>query len=259
MIDRELGRGGMGVVYLADDKALDRKVAIKLMRPEITGDLGELDVIMSEARLVAALKHPNIVEIYHVFTEGGQVHLVFEFVSGKTLDQRLKDETALKLSEAADTLRQLAEGLDYAHSKKIIHRDLKPSNIMYAPDGTVKLMDFGLAHRARVTVAQQTRAEAWGTPPYMAPEQEVGTVSKESDLYALGAMLYEMLTGESVFTGPNFLVQKREMIYEPPSKAKPGLPPALDGMIRKALQPEPADRFHSAKELYQAFTAAIEA
>ena len=255
-VEREIGRGGMGLVYEATDLTLQRKVAIKRMRQELVESKKELDMFLSEARLVASLKHPNLVEILSIFREGGELYLVFEFVAGKALHAYLEDGRRLAHKQAAGVLRPVAAALDYAHSKKVIHRDLKPSNIMITFEGLVKVMDFGIAHQAKKTVAKLTRADAWGTPPYMAPEQELGTVSRESDLYSMGVCYYEMLTGELPFQGPNFLAQKREMVYEPPSQKVAGLPKGVDEIVLRALQAEPKDRFHNGAEFIRAVDAA---
>jgi tRNA A-37 threonylcarbamoyl transferase component Bud32 len=247
-ITKELGKGGMGEVFEAKDLTLARPVAIKRMREEIVSSKKELDMFLSEARLVASLKHLNLVEIYSIFREGGQLYLVFELVTGKSLYDLMEDGEPLPYETVKNVVRQAAEGLDYAHSQKVIHRDLKPSNIMITPDDIVKIMDFGLAHQAKKTVAKLTKADAWGTPPYMAPEQELGTVSRESDLYSLAVLYYEMVTGEIPFQGPNFLAQKREKVYKPPSEVVSGVPARVDKIVSKALEPVAADRYHSAKE-----------
>lgn len=255
-IERELGRGGMGVVYEATDTALNRKVAVKQLRAELRQDPKEFELFLVEARLVAALKHPNIVEIHSVVDAGGEVCLVFEFVAGNPLNAVLQRARRLDLPVARGLLAQIGAALDYAHGQKIIHRDLKPANVMVTAEGGVKVMDFGLAHQAQQTVARQTRAESWGTPPYMAPEQELGAVSRESDLYSLAVLFYEALTGKLPFPGPNYLAQKRELAFVPVSRAASGLPPALDGVFARALHPDPARRFHSAAELAAAAAVA---
>ncbi|MFA5139816.1 MAG: serine/threonine-protein kinase [Elusimicrobiota bacterium] len=248
-LDKVIGKGGMGVVYLAQDLTLDRKVAIKRMREEVSDNERELANFVSEARLVASLKHPGIVEIYSIIKEQGRLYLVFEFVEGNTLDSALHVCKRLTLAQARSVLRQIASALDYAHSRKIIHRDLKPSNIMLTPAGTARVMDFGVAYQAKKAVAALTRAEVWGTPPYMAPEQELGSVTNEADLFSLAACFYEMLTGKVPFPGPNYLAQKREMRFIDPSKLIPALPVGLDTIMRRALAPDPRQRFHSGAEL----------
>ena len=251
-VERELGRGGMGVVYEALDLSLRRKVAVKKLREDLHERVAELESLLAEARMVASLKHANIVEIHSIFKENGRIFLVFEYVSGRSLAEVLDQHGLLSLKQAKSVLRQIGSALDYAHGNRVIHRDLKPANIMVTGEGVVKVMDFGIAHKSKVTVAKLTQQEAWGTPPYMAPEQEMGHVSKESDIFALGAVLYEMLTGKMPFEGPNFLAQKQAMDYVKPKAARGDLPAAIDEVLGKALVPDPAVRYHSAAELIAA-------
>jgi serine/threonine-protein kinase len=216
-------------------------------------------MFMSEARLVAALKHANIVEIYAILREGGQVYLIFEYVHGKQLAAYLAQKSRLPLRAVKSVVRQVGSALDYAHSCKVIHRDLKPSNILVTPEGTTKVMDFGIAHQASVTAAKQTRTQSWGTPPYMAPEQELGSVSRESDLFSLGVCFYEMVTGRLPYRGPNFLAQKQGMLFEPVTRLAPGLGPKADEIARRALAADPARRFHSGAEFCAAVSQLPEA
>jgi tRNA A-37 threonylcarbamoyl transferase component Bud32/cbb3-type cytochrome oxidase subunit 3 len=254
-IDGELGRGAMGVVFEATDLTLNRKVAIKQMREELRASNKDLQQFLGEARTVASFKHPNIVDIHTVFQENDEVYLVFEFVSGKSLAETIEKGGKLDWTRALELLGQIGAALDYAHVRKVIHRDLKPDNIMLTPTGEAKVMDFGIAHRVSKTVAKQTKASSWGTPPYMAPEQELGTVSRESDLYALAVCMYEMVTGEMPFNGPNFLAQKTGMHFAPASSLNPDLPQGFDELLKKALAPEAPARFHSAAELQAALAA----
>jgi len=252
-VERELGRGGMGVVYEAVDLTLKRKVAVKRMHEAMAGSGKESEMFLSEARLVAALKHANIVEIYAIVREGGEVYLVFEYVHGKQLAAYLAQKSRLPLRAVKSVVKQVGSALDYAHSCKVIHRDLKPANILVTPEGATKVMDFGIAHQASLTVGKLTRAQSWGTPPYMAPEQELGSVLRESDLYSLGVCFYEMVAGRLPFRGPNFLAQKQGMLFEPVTRLAPGLGSMADEIVRRALQADPKGRFHSGAE----FSAAV--
>jgi len=253
-VSGELGRGGMGVVYEATDETLQRRVAIKqLQRGEHTTS-EDLERLLQEARLVARLKHPHLAEIYNVIKED-DLFLVFEFVDGQPLDKILSLNGKLPAAASRKLVADVASALDYAHSQKIIHRDLKPSNIMVTKAGSAKVMDFGIAHQSQAATAL-TRTGASGTPPYMAPEQAMGSVSKASDLYALGVMTYEMLTGVRPFAGPDFLEQKLRCVYAPASQRDPALPRGLDAFFATALDPDPTKRPASADEFLQALNRA---
>ncbi|MEQ1917773.1 MAG: serine/threonine-protein kinase, partial [Elusimicrobiota bacterium] len=257
---KEIGLGGMGVVYEALDRSLERRVAVKKMRDEIRIDPHERRRFVNEAKLVAQLHHPNIVDIYAIIEEGAEVYLVFEFVSGRTLSDQIKADGPMSLEAARGVLHAVSEAVEHAHAVQIVHRDLKPSNIMITEDGRIKVMDFGIARQAKDAVTKMSMTNTVvGTPPYMAPEQEQGTVRRESDVYALGVCLYEMLTGHLPFTGGGaaMLLNKLNGKHIPPSQRNPALPASLDEVIATALTPDPDKRYHTPTELVAALDAVI--
>jgi tetratricopeptide (TPR) repeat protein/tRNA A-37 threonylcarbamoyl transferase component Bud32 len=256
-IRKELGRGGMGVVYEAFDTSLSRKVAIKEMRSEIAQSARDKERFLAEARTVAKFQHPNIVSIFAILEDAGRTFLVFEHVQGGGLDGILDQRRKLGPDAAVPLLHSIAAALDYSHSRKVIHRDLKPSNIMITDEGVVKVMDFGIAHEAKQTVSRLTNAEAFGTMAYMPPEQELGQASRESDVFAFAVLAYETLVGTIPFPGPNFLEQKKGKMFKRPSQADPTLPAALDAVFEKALEPEPQNRYKSAGQFATAVGAAF--
>ncbi|MFA6030956.1 MAG: protein kinase [Elusimicrobiota bacterium] len=240
---RTIGQGGMGVVYEAVDKALGRHVAVKKMRDEIKIDARERLRFSEEARTVASLHHPNIVDIHTILESDGDLYLIFEFVNGKTLDEVLEKKTRLSLAEAQYVTRGVMSALAFAHQQGVVHRDLKPSNIMLTDDGWVKVMDFGIARRAKDTVSRSTGTNiAVGTPLYMAPEQERGEVRPESDLFSYGCMLYEMLTGRRPYGDSATTTAKMSRNYTPPSKLVTGISPEVDLLIADLLEPDPDRR-----------------
>lgn len=248
---RQIGLGGMGIVYECLDRSLGRKVAVKKMREEIRVDPRERERFISEARTVASLRHPNIVEIHSIVETGSDIYLVFEFVEGTTLYELLDRRGRLPMPEAWRIVEQAGEALAFAHKRDIIHRDLKPSNVMIAEGGAVKVMDFGVARQAKDAVSKLSMTNTIvGTPPYMAPEQEQGLVCKESDVYALAVCYYELVTGRLPFqgTGAGMLLNKMNKSYAPPSTLAPELPSALDELFAKAFEPDPVRRFHTVAE-----------
>ncbi len=248
-IERKLGEGAMGVVYEATDQSLGRKVAIKKMGDEIKVNEREKQRFLEEARTVALLHHPNVVEIYTIFEEEDNIYLVFEHVDGQTLDKVLDKEVRLPFDRARGIFSEAAGALAYAHSKNVVHRDLKLSNIMLSAEGAVKVMDFGLASHARESMARFSNKEVVGSPAYMAPEQELGSSSPESDIYSLGVCFYEALSGVLPFQGPDFHHQKTHRSYQPLSAMVPGLPKAVDSVIDRCLATEPEARYRNAEEL----------
>ena len=254
-IGREIGSGGMGVVYDGRDLSLDRAVAIKRMREEVRWDPRERARFVAEAQLVAKLKHPHIVEIHTIVEEGGEVYLIFEHVSGRTLQQMVAQEKKIPFSTARDLFRGVSAALDYAHSLGVVHRDLKPANIMVDGDGRVRVMDFGIARLTEEALTRHSRTGvAVGTPLYMAPEQEQGVARKESDVYSATLCLYEALTGRPPFSGigAGLLMNKLKSAYEPPLVLNPGLPRGLDDVFAKALDPDPDKRYATAGLLLRA-------
>lgn len=238
-----LGRGAMGEVYAGRDRTLDRRVAVKRLRPELSGSHSELERLIAQARLMAGLKHPNITQVHSIERDGTEAFLVLELAEGRTLARLLADEGALPWEEARRVMRAVAEGLGYAHAHGVTHGDLKPSNVMVAPDGRVKVMDFALAYAAKATVSRLTRADAFGGLPYMSPEQEVGDAGPEADAYALAACFYEALTGQLPFPGPDFLAQKRAGRYVPVSTLVKAAPAGVDSLFKLAFHADPARRF----------------
>lgn len=251
-VGRVLGRGGMGVVFEAWDLGLERKVAIKQLRTP-AGAREDYERFLKEARLVARLQHPNIVQIHTLVEDNSLLYLVFELVEGRGLDAVLAEKGRFSPQEARVAVRDICAALDCAHEARIIHRDLKPSNVMLTAKGTFKVMDFGIAHQAQ-SEQMLTQTGAWGTPPYMAPEQERGLVSKESDLFALGCTVYELLTGGRPF-GPG--ADKTTQTFKPLSSLVQGFSPPIDYFMTRALAPDPADRFHSGREFYAAFESCL--
>ncbi|MDD5628705.1 MAG: protein kinase [Elusimicrobia bacterium] len=255
---RQIGSGGMGLVFEGSDVTLNRPVAVKKMRDELRLDRRERVRFISEARTVAALHHPNIVDIYAVIEEGDELYLVFEFVSGQTVYDMITHQGALSFKEALGIARGMTAALDYAHGRGIIHRDLKPSNVMVNNEGFIKVMDFGIARMAKDAATRVSMTNTVvGTPPYMAPEQEQGVVRKEADVYSLAICVYEMLCGRAAFagTGAGMLMNKVNMSYIPLSKEVPNLPQGIDLVFARAFQADPDRRFHTAGE----FLAALEA
>ena len=248
---RQIGEGGMGKVYEAYDKVLKRKVAIKRVRPELVRSAYVREQFLAEARMVALLRHPCIVEIYTVIESESSLYLVFEYVDGQTLETRLDIDGRVPFSEAKRIFDYVCRGLHYAHSQDIIHCDLKPGNIMIREDGTAKVMDFGVAKKAMDgNTGARTVA---GTPAYMAPEQQKGFMRKQSDVYSLALCLYEALVGQVPWSVRGFDIATKR-IY-PPSKLAPGIPPQVDVLLADALKEDPKERIQSIDEFWSRLNA----
>jgi DNA-binding response OmpR family regulator len=248
----QVGEGGMGVVYMASDRKLGRKVAIKRMRHEIKLRPDQREKFIQEAKIISHLSHPYIVGVHEIVEDADDLYLVLDYVDGMPLSQLISTRGHLSFVESRNILGCLCQAIDYAHSKHILHRDLKPANIMIDNTGYVKVMDFGLAWEMKATISMLTQKEAAGTLAYMAPEQHLGQCGKPSDIYALGICLYEMLTGELPFKGPDYLSQKERLWCQPPHKIVADLPPALEYLMAGVLAPDPRQRIPTAAELYKA-------
>ena len=257
---RQIGAGGMGMVYEGTDRSLGRRVAIKKMRDELRINPRERERFVIEAKTVASLHHGNIVDIYAIAEEGEDVYLVFEYVDGKTIHELVQSQGRLSPSDSVRVTRAMGDALTYAHSRGVIHRDMKPSNVMLTSDGRIKVMDFGIARMAKDALTRYSMTNTVvGTPPYMAPEQEQGVVRKESDVYSLAICSYEMLTGKLPFIGvaAGMLMNKINMSYIPPSRAIAGLPESLDEVFLKAFQADPDQRYRTPQEFASALEAAF--
>jgi predicted ATPase/DNA-binding SARP family transcriptional activator len=251
----ELGRGGMGTVYRAHDTLLERDVAIKVLEGAALGGEGRAR-LLREARVVAQLSHPNIVTVFDVGESDGNPFIVMELVPGTTLYEQRPDGVDGILA----VTRQICAALAHAHGQGIVHRDLKPENVLVAPDGTAKLMDFGLA---RLVASRLTQEGAIvGTVFYLAPEQaQGGPLDGRADLYALGVMLYELTTGQLPFSGDDPLEVISQHLHAPavpPRQRNPDLPPALDNLILRLLEKDPQQRPASATEVLQLLEAAAQ-
>ncbi|MBI5624415.1 MAG: protein kinase [Elusimicrobia bacterium] len=250
----QIGQGGMGLVFKAYDRALDRAVAVKKLRPEVQNAAGGRDCMLAEALTISQLSHPFIVAIHDIVQEGGNVYLVLEYVDGMPLSLFIKKKARLTLGECRKVFAYVCQAVEFAHAKKITHRDLKPANIMIEHSGFVKVMDFGLARIAKDSVSKESNKDCSGTPAYMAPEQHLGKADPRSDIFALGVCLYEMLTGEVPFRGPDFLVQKERRLYVPPTQAVRGLTADMDRFMAAALAPDPKARIQDARSFLEALS-----
>lgn len=248
----ELGRGAMGVVYKANDPTIGRTVALKTMRLDGHGlDSGELlRRFQNEARAAGVLNHPNIVTIYDAGEQDGMFYIAMELIEGTTLQEILAERHLLPAEEAVNISRDICKGLDYAHDNGIVHRDVKPANVMITRQGTVKIMDFGIA---KAGGSMTSTGQVLGTPNYMSPEQVKGRqLDGRSDLFSLGVVLYEMLTGEKPFTGQNVTTIIYKIVNEkpiPPRELDVTVHPGLNNIVIKTLAKSPDERYQSGAEL----------
>ena len=252
-IIKSIGEGGMANVYLAIDVILDRKVAIKILRGDLANDEKFIRRFQREALAASSLSHPNIVEMYDVGEDNGNYYIVMEYVEGRTLKQLLKKRGNLTVSEAVDIMLQLTDGMIHAHDSYIIHRDLKPQNIMIQEDGQIKITDFGIAMALNSTQLTQTNS-VMGSVHYLPPEQASGKGSTiKSDIYSMGILFYELLTGVLPFKGENAVEIALKQMKEPiPSvrKQNPNIPQSVENIILKATAKNPKNRYNDVREMY---------
>ncbi|MEO8910752.1 MAG: protein kinase [Gemmatimonadaceae bacterium] len=246
-----VGEGAMGVVYKATDSVLDRTVAIKVMNESIARQDDLRKRFLHEAQAAASLQHPNVVCIYDLGDFGGHLFIAMEFIQGVDLEKLLEMGEPLPLQARIDIIIDVLTGLTFAHKRGIIHRDIKPANIRVTEDGRAKIMDFGVAHLASSSMT--STGSILGTPTYMAPEQITeGKTSPQTDIFAAGGVLYQLLTQMRPFEGPTLQNLFFKIITETPkpvSQLMPGLPPALDRIVAKAMAKEPSDRYATALEM----------
>jgi serine/threonine-protein kinase len=255
-IRAELGRGGMATVYHGYDPRFEREVAVKVLPSELLHSDPQFKLRFErEAKIIAQLEHPSIVPVYDVGEENGQPYFVMRYMNGGSLAERIKQKV-MSVEEAARILGQIAPGLDEAHSKGIVHRDLKPSNILFDAKGTPYISDFGIAKLSQSQASSVTGSAIIGTPAYMAPEQAAGeTVDGRSDIYALGIILFEMLTGRQPYEADTPMAVAIKHITDPVPhilEANPSLPPDVDAIIQTAMAKRKEDRFSTAVELVDA-------
>src|SRR2546421_3617347 len=244
-IMRKLGTGGMANVYLAEDQELGRRVAIKILNDRHAGDEQFVERFRREAKNAAGLSHPNIVSIYDRGQAEGTYYIAMEYLEGRTLKELLVTRGPTPLPVAIDYARQILAALGFAHKHGIVHRDIKPHNVVVGPDGRLKVTDFGIA---RSGASQMTEAGSIiGTAQYLSPEQARGApVDQRSDLYSIGIVLYEMLTGTVPFTGETPLeiaMKHLSAVPEPPSEKRPEVQHDLDLVVLRALAKNPEDRY----------------
>ncbi|MBA2344586.1 MAG: protein kinase, partial [Rubrobacter sp.] len=252
-LSRFLGGGGMGKVYLAHDGDLGRDVALKVLREHYAGDEGFVGRFEREAKNAASLNHPNVVQVYdRGRSEGGSYYIVMEHVPGGTLKDLILREGALDPGEAARLAAQVADALGVAHGAGVIHRDIKPQNVLLTESGDAKVGDFGIARAAEAATISESGL-VLGTANYMSPEQAMGDpLGPASDLYSLGIVLYEMLTGELPFEADSAVGVAIKHVTEPPrppGEVNPKIPKALDALVMRLLAKRPGDRYGSAEDL----------
>ena len=252
--------GGMGSVYLATDQRLDRSVALKVLKEELADDDRFVERFRREARAAGALSHPNIAGVFDFGQDGQRYYMVMELAQGHDLARVLREEGPLSVERSVRIASQIAQALDHAHSAGVVHRDIKPPNVIIGDSDRVKVTDFGIARAIGDSTLTAT-GSVLGTAHYISPEQAGGgEVGPRADLYALGIVLYEMLTGSLPFTGDSALAVAMRHVSDdvpPPSELNPEVPPVLDEVVARATAKDPAARFSDAREMAEALAGAL--
>jgi len=251
----KIGRGGMGIVYKARQKSMDRIVAIKVLHERFTNDSAFVDRFIREAQAAGKLSHPNIIHVHDVGKEKGLYYFSMEYISGSTVTSLLMEKGFFPADEALDIVKQVAKALDYAHKNNIIHRDIKPDNIMITEGGEVKLADLGIARNLKESTSDVEKSTVYGTPLYMSPEQALGMdLDGRTDIYSLGATAYHMVTGRVPFKAEKAVDVLKKHINEPlipPDAVNPAVPEQVSRLIQIMMAKDPEERFQSAMEVVE--------
>lgn len=254
-LTERIGEGGMAEVYRGQDLRLGRDVAVKVLRPQYVGDQSFLQRFLGEARSLAGFSHPNIVNVYDVGKDGRRYYIVMEYVPGSDLRQILQQRGRLPVKEALAIARQVALGVGYAHRKGLVHRDIKPGNVLITPGREAKVADFGIA-KAMSSANLTEPGVVWGTTAYLSPEQVRGeAATPASDVYSIGVVLYEMITGRVPFMGEDRVAIALQHLHDTPTpltELNPRVPKGVEFLAQKALSKNPADRYANADELARA-------
>jgi predicted Ser/Thr protein kinase len=260
-LEELVGTGGMSSVFRAHDRLLDRKVALKILHQQYSGDDEYVERFRREARAVAALSHPNIVTVIDRGDHEDKQFIVFEYVEGENLKRLIERRGPAPVSTALELGMQMARGLSFAHQQGLVHRDVKPQNILLNGDGRAKVTDFGIARSLDVQHGMTQTGTVLGTSDYIAPEQAQGQrVDEHTDVYSLGVVMYELLTSEVPFPGENFVAVAMRHINEPPPPIRdkrPDVPPRVEAAIQKAMAKDPADRFQTMAEFCSELEACL--
>ena len=260
-LESKLGSGGMSTVYLALDEVLDRPVAVKVLHREISEEADQLERFRREARAAARLSHPNLVSVIDAGEDEGRPYIVFEYIEGRTLKRRIQDEGGLPIDEAVAYAIEIGRGLTAAHARKLVHRDVKPQNVLIDPDGRAKVTDFGIA-RSLEQEGMTATGRVLGTTDYVSPEQAMGEdVDERSDVYSLGVVLYEMLTGEVPFRAETQVAVAMKHVNEPlpdVQTRRPEVSAAVAQVIDRATTKDPRDRYSTVAELVRDLETSLE-